>query len=58
LVQIERARSAVFPLGKPQERVLGAASLLALYGPELFDQLAGTIGEWYASALEGDPIPS
>jgi bacillithiol biosynthesis cysteine-adding enzyme BshC len=58
LAQIERARSAVFPLGKPQERVLGAASLLALYGPELFDQLAGTIGEWYASALEGDPIPS
>ncbi|NNG17146.1 MAG: bacillithiol biosynthesis cysteine-adding enzyme BshC [Gemmatimonadales bacterium] len=58
LAQIERARSAVFPHGKPQERVLGIASLLAQYGPELLDQLAGVIGEWYASALEGDPIPS
>ena len=58
LAQIGRARSAVFPLGKPQERVLGVASLLAPYGPELLDQMAGMIDEWYASALEGDPVPS
>jgi len=58
LAQIARARTAVFPLGKPQERVLGVPTLLALYGPDLLDQLAGTIEAWYASALEGDPIPS
>jgi len=58
LAQIGRARAAVLPLGKPQERVLGVPTLLALYGPDLFSQLAGTIQAWYASALEGDPIPS
>ena len=58
LTQIGRARAAVLPHGKPQERVLGIPALLALYGPDLLDQLAGTIEAWYASALEGDPIPS
>ncbi len=58
LAQIARARAAVLPLGKPQERVIGIPALLALYGPELLDQLAGTIDAWYASALEGHPLPS
>ena len=52
------SRAAVLPLGTPQERVLGVPTLLALYGPDLLNQLAGTIQAWYASALEGDPIPS
>jgi bacillithiol synthase len=53
LGQIARARSAVLPLNKPQERVLTLAPFLARYGPDLISQLTDEIERWYAGALEG-----
>jgi uncharacterized protein YllA (UPF0747 family) len=38
--QIARARAALYPGGKPQERVLTLASFLVRYGPGLLDDLA------------------
>jgi uncharacterized protein YllA (UPF0747 family) len=38
--QITRARAALYPGGKPQERVLTLASFLVRYGPGLLDDLA------------------
>lgn len=55
--QIARARELVFPLGKPQERVLTIAPLLARFGPELLAALAAAITDWYAAALEAAPVP-
>ncbi len=52
LSQIARARSAVWPNGKPQERLLTLAPFLARYGPPLLEQLLDAIHEWYAGALE------
>ncbi|MBA3318934.1 MAG: bacillithiol biosynthesis cysteine-adding enzyme BshC [Gemmatimonadales bacterium] len=53
LNQIAKARAAVFPGGKPQERVLTVAPFLARYGPALITDLADAIETWYAGALEG-----
>jgi len=53
LSQIARARTAVHPGGKPQERVLTVAPFLARYGPALVADLADAIEAWYAGALEG-----
>jgi uncharacterized protein YllA (UPF0747 family) len=53
LGQIARARAAVWPNGKPQERVLTVAPFLARHGPALLGQLLDTIGPWYDGALEG-----
>ena len=39
LGQLARARAAVWPQGKPQERVLNAAPFLARYGPPLLEQV-------------------
>jgi bacillithiol biosynthesis cysteine-adding enzyme BshC len=58
LSQIARARTAVHPGGKPQERVLTVAPFLARYGPALLTDLAGAIETWYAGALEGASAPS
>lgn len=52
LTQIGRARIAVLPDGKPQERVYGVIGYLARYGPGVLDLLAENIGGWYATALE------
>ena len=38
--QLARARTALFPDGRPQERVYGAASFTARYGAEVLDTLA------------------
>jgi bacillithiol biosynthesis cysteine-adding enzyme BshC len=51
--QIARARTAVLPGGKPQERVLTVAPFLARYGPALIGDLLDAIEAWYAGALEG-----
>lgn len=51
--QVERARTAVLPGGKPQERLLTVAPFLSRYGPELLQQLKQEMVTWYASALEG-----
>ena len=51
--QVERARTAVLPGGKPQERLLTVAPFLARYGPELLQQLKQEMVTWYSRALEG-----
>jgi bacillithiol biosynthesis cysteine-adding enzyme BshC len=51
--QIAHARNMVFPLGKPQERVLTLAPWLARYGPSLLEELLGEITAWYRSGLDG-----
>jgi bacillithiol synthase len=53
LGQLARARTAVAPGGKPQERVVTAAPFLARYGPALLEELAAAFEAWYAGALEG-----
>jgi uncharacterized protein YllA (UPF0747 family) len=53
LGQIARARTAVHPAGKPQERVLTVAPFMARYGPALVADLSEAIEAWYAGALEG-----
>ncbi|HEU4699785.1 MAG TPA: bacillithiol biosynthesis cysteine-adding enzyme BshC [Gemmatimonadales bacterium] len=58
LQQLARARTAVRPDGKPQERVLTIAPWLARYGPGLLDELAQAVHGWYAGALEGAPTPA
>lgn len=55
LAQVARARLAVRPDGKPQERLLAMAGFLARYGMGLMEALAAHIDGWYARALEGDP---
>ena len=51
LTQIQRARTALQPGGKPQERVLTAATFLARYGPTLLEEAQQAIAAWYAGAL-------
>jgi uncharacterized protein YllA (UPF0747 family) len=46
LSQLTRARAALVPGGKPQERVLTAASFLARYGPDLLDAIAAEVARW------------
>jgi bacillithiol synthase len=58
LGQLAKARAAVLPHQKPQERVLTVAPFLARYGPSLLQELAAEIERWYAVALEGPPQPS
>ena len=57
-IQIQRARTALQPGGRPQERVLTVAPFLARYGhgilPALLEEMVG----WYSSALEGGARPS
>jgi len=56
--QIARARTAVLPGGKPQERVLTIAPFLARYGRGILDALLAEMEAWYAAALEGRGAPS
>ena len=53
LGQLARARTAVMPDGKPQERVLTVAPFLARYGPGLLTELTDAFEAWYRGALEG-----
>jgi bacillithiol biosynthesis cysteine-adding enzyme BshC len=53
LGQLARARTAVVPGGKPQERVLTVAPFLARYGPGLLGELTEAFEQWYGGALEG-----
>src|SRR5690349_21898812 len=53
LAQLARARTAVIPGGKPQERVLTIAPFLARFGPGLLTDLREAFQGWYAGALEG-----
>jgi bacillithiol biosynthesis cysteine-adding enzyme BshC len=58
LGQLAKARAAVLPNQKPQERVLTVASFLARYGPGLLQELAAEIEQWYTLTLEGSSEPS
>ncbi len=58
LGQLARVRTAVFPNGKPQERVLTVAPFLARYGPGLLTELSDSFEGWYRDALEGSPEPA
>jgi bacillithiol synthase len=46
--QLARARAALWPDGKPQERVLTIASFLARYGVSLLDQIDAEVARWAA----------
>ncbi|MDQ6887216.1 MAG: bacillithiol biosynthesis BshC [Gemmatimonadota bacterium] len=50
MTDIATARAALFPLGRPQERVLNAVPLLARHGPVLLDAMRARAGE-HATAL-------
>lgn len=52
LQQLARARSAVQPDGKPQERLLTVAPFLARYGSGLLSDILGAARAHYAAALE------
>jgi uncharacterized protein YllA (UPF0747 family) len=58
LGQLARARTAVVPGGKPQERVLTVAPFLARYGPGLLGELTDAFEQWYRGALEGPSGPA
>jgi uncharacterized protein YllA (UPF0747 family) len=58
LGQLARARTAVAPDGKPQERVLTIAPFLSRYGPALLGELTDAFEGWYRAALEGAPEPA
>ncbi len=57
-VQIDRARTALLPGGRPQERVLTVAPFLARYGHGILPALLAEMVAWYGSALEGGAPPS
>ena len=44
--QLEKARTNLMPLGKPQERVLNAVPYLIRYGPAFIDRAYGSCTEW------------
>jgi bacillithiol synthase len=44
--QLARARAVLAPEGKPQERMLTAASFLVRYGPGLMDALEAEVARW------------
>jgi len=46
--QLARARAALMPDGKPQERVLTSVSFLARYGGTLLDQIDAEVARWAA----------
>ncbi|MGH7605775.1 MAG: bacillithiol biosynthesis protein BshC, partial [Gemmatimonadales bacterium] len=47
--QLARARGALAPAGKPQERVLTAASFVVRYGPGFLDALDAEVARWAAA---------
>ena len=57
LSQIERARTALLPGGKPQERVLNVVPFLARYGSGLLTELVTAIRAWYARRAADVPGP-
>ena len=48
--QLSRARAALAPLGKPQERVLTIASFLARYSGSLLDEIDREVARWAAAS--------
>jgi bacillithiol biosynthesis cysteine-adding enzyme BshC len=58
LRQLLRARVAVLPGDRPQERMVTAASVLAPHGPAVLPAVRDAAAGWYADALEGRPVPA
>ena len=58
LAQLTRARTAVWPQGKPQERLLTVAPYLGRYGPSLIPELKSASRGGYGEALETAPAPA
>jgi len=58
VAQIARARTAVWPAGKAQERILTIAPFLARYGTSLLEGLHTEILRWYQAGLEPAGVPS
>lgn len=56
--QLARARTALLPGGRPQERVLTVAPYLARYGDGILPALLAEMEAWYRGALEGGGGPS
>lgn len=54
--QVARTRAALFPLGKPQERVLGIPAFLVRYGREFLAAALDEVRDW-AVALEATSDP-
>lgn len=52
--QLVRARTSLFPLGRPQERVLGTVSFLVRYGPGFVNAALAAATQWAASL---EPAP-
>ena len=50
LVQLARARAALYPGGAPQERVLTYASMAVRYGPPLLAALEDEVARWAGSS--------
>ena len=48
VAQIARARWAIAPTGKPQERVLTVASFLSRHGPDVLDAVSAEVARWAA----------
>jgi len=53
--QLARTRSALFPLGKPQERVLGLPPFLTRYGEAFLTTVYTAVQRWTGGALEAPP---
>ncbi|MEP6689042.1 MAG: bacillithiol biosynthesis cysteine-adding enzyme BshC, partial [Gemmatimonadales bacterium] len=58
LGQLARARTALVPNGKPQERVLTLAPFLARFGPGLLQELEAAFQAWYRDTLEAPSQPA
>lgn len=52
--QIGKARNNLFPMGKPQERVLNIMPYLIRYGPPLIDELFDACRRWYGGEAHSD----
>jgi uncharacterized protein YllA (UPF0747 family) len=44
--RLRRTRDALFPGGKPQERVLGLVALVARHGPPAIEELRAQLDPW------------
>jgi bacillithiol biosynthesis cysteine-adding enzyme BshC len=58
LAQVARARNAVQPNDKPQERAIAWVSWIARRGPALLDEVRDAAAAWYRTALAGGEAES
>ena len=58
LAQVGRARGAVQPRGKSQERVIAGVSWIARFGTGLLDRVRDQAAAWYRTALAGGEAES